>query len=92
MKELVEDFFSKNFRDITARNDRVGAGHQRERRQFFDPLQVSGQDLGQRHQDHEPGFTFDPKGNFVSVKNVEGYPTDSEGNPDKATGDAGRSK
>ena len=63
MKELVEDFFSKNFRDITSRKTiEWGERHQGRQRQLFDPLQIRGQDLGQGNQDHQPGLHFRSEG------------------------------
>ena len=39
MKELVGDFFSKNFvRRYLAQNDRMGRGHKSEGRQLVDPV------------------------------------------------------
>ena len=82
LKALVEDFFSKNFVDITARktiewgdpvkeaNGNVSIRYKYEAR-IWDKNTVINNQI----------FTFDPKGTFVSVKDVEGFPTKPDGSP-----------
>lgn len=75
MKELVEDFFTKNFRDVTAREclewgevtkDKDGNSSIRHRYR----AKIWDKDTKIINQ----VFTFDPKGKFVSVKDVEELP------------------
>jgi hypothetical protein len=77
MKDLVDDFFTKSFRDITSR----------ETVEWGDVTKTQDGNSSIRYQyrariwDRETKimnqiFTFDPKGKFVSVKNVEGFPKD----------------
>jgi beta-lactamase regulating signal transducer with metallopeptidase domain len=75
MKELVEDFFSKNFRDITSRENiqwgevtKAENGNSSIRYKYL--AKIWDKDTKIMNQ----VFTFDPKGKFVSVKNVEGFP------------------
>ena len=93
MKELVEDFFSKNFLDITSRETiEWGEVVKDENGNSSIRYKYRAKIWDKETKIMNQVFTFDPKGKFVSVKNVEGYPMNAEGNPDKATGDAGRSK
>ncbi len=75
MKDLVEDFFSKNFRDVTSRETiewgevtKGENGNSSIRYKYR--ARIWDKDTKIMNQ----VFTFDPKGNFVSVKNVEGFP------------------
>ncbi len=75
MKELVEDFFSKNFVDITSRETiewgevvKDKNGNSSIRYQYR--AKIWDKDVKIMNQI----FTFDPKGQFVSVKDVEGFP------------------
>ena len=75
MKELVEDFFSKNYRDITSRESvewgeisKTENGNSSIRYKYR--AQMRDKDTKMMNQT----FTFDPKGKFVSVKNVDGFP------------------
>ncbi|MGD0899732.1 MAG: M56 family metallopeptidase [Thermoguttaceae bacterium] len=75
MKELVEDFFSKNFRDITSRESiewgevaKAETGNSSIRYKYR--AKIWDKDTKIMNQ----VFTFDPKGKFVSVKDVEGFP------------------
>ena len=75
MKELVEDFFSKNFRDITSRETiewgevtKADDGNSSIRYKYR--AKIWDKDTMIMNQ----VFTFDPKGQFVSFKNVEGFP------------------
>lgn len=75
MKDLVEEFFSKNFRDITSRETiewgevtKAENGNSSIRYKYR--ARIWDKDTKIMNQ----VFTFDPKGNFVSVKNVEGFP------------------
>ena len=73
MIALVEDFFSKNFRDITARQTiewgdvaRDDKGNSTIRYRYNATIH------GREKKVIEQVFTFDPKGAFVSVKDVKG--------------------
>ena len=75
MKELVEDFFSKNFRDVTSRESiewgevtKTKDGNSSIRYKYR--ATIWDKDVKIMHQT----FTFDPKGEFVSVENVDGFP------------------
>ncbi len=75
MKELVEDFFSKNFRDVTSRETiewgkvtKDSAGNSSIRYKYR--ATIWDKDVTIMNQ----VFTFDPKGKFVSVKEVKGFP------------------
>jgi RNA polymerase sigma factor (sigma-70 family) len=77
MKELVEDFFGKNFRDITAREGiewgevvKTANGNSSIRYKYR--ARIGGSDTRIMNQ----VFTFDPKGQFVSVNDVGGFPRD----------------
>ena len=72
MKELVEDFFSKNFRDITARETmewgeitKLENGNRSIRYKYR--AKIWDKDIKIMDQ----VFTFDPKGKFVSVWDAE---------------------
>ena len=72
MKELVEDFFSKNFRDITSRKTIewgkvVKAENGDSSIRYKYRATIWDKDTKVMNQI----FTFDPKGKFVSFKNVE---------------------
>ncbi|NQT11337.1 MAG: M56 family metallopeptidase, partial [Planctomycetes bacterium] len=75
MKELVEDFFSKNFRDVTWRESiqwgkvaKAEDGNASIRYKYR--AKIWDKDSKIMNQT----FTFDPKGKFVSVKDVDGFP------------------
>ena len=75
MKELVKDFFSKNFRDVTSRETlewgkvtKTENGNSSIRYKYL--AKIWDKDTKIMNQ----VFTFDPKGEFVSVKNVDGFP------------------
>lgn len=75
LKDLVEDFFTKNFRDITARETiewgdftKLDDGNASIRYKYR--ATIWDKDVKIMNQ----VFTFDPKGTFVSVKDVEGFP------------------
>jgi hypothetical protein len=77
MKALVEDFFTKNFRDITSRESiqwgevtRTEDGNSSIRYKYR--AEIWNTDTKIMNQ----VFTFDPKGTFLSVKDVEGFPRD----------------
>jgi len=77
MKELVGDFFSKNFRDVTSRESvewgkvtKTENGNSSIRYKYR--AKIWDKDTKMMNQI----FTFDPKGKSVSVKNVEGFPRD----------------
>lgn len=75
MKELVEDFFSKNFRDVTSREtlewgEVVKAENGNCSIRYKYRAKIWDKDTKIMNQ----VFTFDPKGEFVSVENVEGFP------------------
>ena len=77
MKELVGDFFSKNFRDVTSRESiewgevtKTEDGNSSIRYQYR--AKIWDNDTMIMNQT----FTFDPKGKFVSVKDVDGFPQD----------------
>jgi hypothetical protein len=82
MKELVEEYFSNNFRDITSREtlewgevekDKDGNSSIRYKYEatiWSKEIQIMNQI-----------FTFDKKGEFVGVKNVEGYPKKASESP-----------
>jgi hypothetical protein len=77
MKDLVEDFFSKNFRDITSRETiewgevaKQSSGNSSIRYKYR--AKIWDKDTKIMNQ----VFTFDPKGKFVSFKNVDGFPKD----------------
>jgi beta-lactamase regulating signal transducer with metallopeptidase domain len=85
MKDLVEDFFSKNFRDVTSRRtlewgevEKTKDGnssirHKYRARIWYKETKIMNQ-----------VFTFNPKGEFVSVKDVEGFPQPQADEPVKA--------
>jgi beta-lactamase regulating signal transducer with metallopeptidase domain len=75
MKRLVEDFFTKNFRDVTAREtiewgdvakspDGNSSIRYKYRARIWDRETMIMNQV----------FTFNPKGEFVSVKNLDGFP------------------
>ena len=75
LKELVEDFFSKNFRDVTSRESiewgqvtKAENGNVSIRYKYR--AKIWDKDTKTMYQT----FTFDPKGTIVSVKDVEGFP------------------
>lgn len=75
MKELVEDFFSKNFRDVTWRESiqwgkvvKTEDGNASIRYKYR--AKIWDKDSKIMNQT----FTFDPKGKFVSVKDADGLP------------------
>ncbi len=75
MKELVEEFFGKNFRDITSRETvewgelaKADNGNSSIRNKYR--AKIWDKDAKIMNQ----VFTFDPKGKFVPVKDVEGFP------------------
>jgi len=75
MKELVEDFFSKNFVDVASRESidwgqvtKAENGNSSIRYKYR--AKIWDKDTMMMNQ----VFTFDPKGKFVSFKNVEGFP------------------
>ncbi len=75
MKELVEDFFGKNFHDITSREtiewgELAKADNGNASIRYKYRARIGGQDAKIMNE----VFTFDPKGKFVSVKDVEGFP------------------
>ena len=77
MKELVEDFFRKNFRDVTSRETiewgkvaKAENGNSSIRYKYR--AKIWDKDTKIINQ----VFTFDAKGKFVSVKDVEGFPQD----------------
>jgi beta-lactamase regulating signal transducer with metallopeptidase domain len=84
MKDLVEDFFSKNFRDVTSRKtiewgevEKTADGnssirHKYRARIWYKETKIMNQ-----------VFTFNPKGEFVSVKDVEGFPQPQADEPVK---------
>ncbi len=74
----VEDFFSRNYRDITARKTL----------EWGEPESTASGNLSIRykclatiwHKDEmilEKRFTFSPQGEFISAENVETYPADT---------------
>lgn len=74
MKELVEDFLSKNFRDITSREtiewgEVAKAGNANSSIRYKYRAEIRGKDIKIMNQ----VFTFDRKGKFVSVKDVAGF-------------------
>lgn len=75
MKELVEDFFTKNFRDITARETVEWGDVTKEENgnssiRYKYRATIWDKDTMIMNQI----FTFDPKGQYVSFKNVDGFP------------------
>ena len=75
MKELVEQFFQSNFHDITSRHtiewgpvEKTPNGNSSIRYKYR--ATIWDKDVMIMNQ----VFTFDPKGEFVSYKNVEGFP------------------
>ncbi len=75
MKELVEKFFGENYRDITSRETiewgnlaKANNGNSSIRYRYR--ARIWDKDVKIMNQ----VFTFDPKGKFVSVKDVEGFP------------------
>ncbi len=75
MKELVETFFQQNFHDITSRQtiewgkvEKAPNGNSSIRYKYR--ATIWDKDVLIMNQ----VFTFDPKGEFVSYKNVEGFP------------------
>ena len=75
MKRLVEKFFSENFRDVTSRESiewgkvtKTDDGNFSIRYKYR--ARLWDKDIKIMNQI----FTFDPKGKFVAVKNVEGFP------------------
>jgi len=77
MKELVEDFFGKNYRDITSREtiewgELAKADNGNTSIRYKYRAKIWDEDAKIMNQ----VFTFDPKGTFVSVKDVEGFPQD----------------
>jgi beta-lactamase regulating signal transducer with metallopeptidase domain/protein involved in polysaccharide export with SLBB domain len=87
MKERVEDFFSKNFRDVTSR----------ETIEWGDVVKTPEGNSSIRYKyrakiwDKETKimnqvFTFNPKGEYVSVKSVDGFPQDADVSAEQRTG------
>lgn len=75
MKERVEDFFSKNFHDVTSREtiewgDVIKADNGNSSIRYKYRAKIWDKDTMIMNQ----VFTFDPKGEFVSYKNIEGFP------------------
>jgi len=75
MKELVEDFFGKNYRDITSREtmewgELAKAANGNSSIRYKYRARIWDKDVKIMNQ----VFTFDPKGKFVSAKDVEGFP------------------
>jgi hypothetical protein len=75
MKELVEDFFGKNYRDITSREtvewgEFVKADNGNSSIRYKYRARIWDKDVKIMNQ----VFTFDSKGKFVSAKDVEGFP------------------
>ena len=75
MKELVEDFFNKNLRDITSRETiewgevtKAGTGNSSIRYKYRAKIWDKYTKIMNQV------FTFDPKGKFVSEKDVVGFP------------------
>ena len=80
MKALVEDFFSKNFRDVTSRKTI----------EWGEPTKEANGNTSIRYKytatfwytetkTMNQVFTFDSRGEYVSVKDVEGYPLAADG-------------
>ena len=77
MKERVEDFFSKNFRDITSRKTiewgevaKTAEGNSSIRYKYRARI------WDKENKIMNQVFTFNPKGEYVSWNNVEGFPKD----------------
>ena len=72
MMALVEDFFSKNYRDITAR-ETIEWGQVAKDEKGNSTIRYKYRaTIGQEKKVIEQVFTFDEKGEFVSVKKVDG--------------------
>ncbi len=71
MKELVEDFFTKNYRDITSR-ETVEWGHAGTDMagNRFIRYKFEGAVWGKDKRVFDQVFTFNPEGNFVGVENA----------------------
>jgi hypothetical protein len=75
MKELVEDFFSKNFRDITARETvEWGDVGKDDKGNSTIRYKYNATIWGKDKKVLDQVFTFDPKGEFVSVKTASETP------------------
>jgi len=75
MKELVERFFRENFHDITSRESMewgevIKATNGNSSIRYKYRAEIWDKDTKIMNE----VFTFDPKGEFVSVKDVEGFP------------------
>ncbi len=77
MKQLVNDFFSKNFHDVTLRES-LGWGKvvKTENGNASIHYQYRAKIWDKETKIMNQTFTFDPKGKFVSVEDVEGFPQD----------------
>jgi len=77
--ELVERFFTRNFRDIVSR-EAVEWGHRevKENGNVAIRYMYRATFRGQNKSLMNQVFTFNGKGEFVSVENVNGYPKDIE--------------
>jgi len=73
--ELVEDFFTKNFRDVTARKT-IGWGDLQKHDDGNASIryQYEATIWGREVKIMNQVFTFDADGAFVSVRDVEGFP------------------
>jgi hypothetical protein len=77
MKELVEDFFSKNFHDITSRDSiEWGAVAKAENGNSSVRYKYRAKIWNKDTKIMNQVFTFDPNGEFVSVKDADGSPTE----------------
>ena len=75
MKELVEDFFTKNFRDVTSRETiEWGQVQKDEKGNSSIRYKYRAKIWDKETKIMNQSFTFDPKGGFMSVKDVEGLP------------------
>jgi hypothetical protein len=75
MKELVEDFFSKNFRDITSREAiEWGPIQKAEDGKSSIRYKYRATIWGKEVKIMNQIFTFDSKGTYVSYENVDGFP------------------
>lgn len=75
LKKLVEKFFSQNFRDITTRETvEWGAREVLPNGNLSIRYKYNATIWNKDHQVMNQVFIFDSKGEFVSWKNVEGFP------------------
>jgi RNA polymerase sigma factor (sigma-70 family) len=75
MKELVEDFFSKNYRDITSRESlEWGEVLKATNGNYSIHFKYRARIWDKKIKMMNQIFTFDPKGKFVSVSDVAGFP------------------